>query len=132
MNGYAYVPNPLTWIDPLGLNRECPGDKPDHGAGKSSKKYGHARNRHGSQNSAQSIKDRAKSEQVPKGHFSDNRMIEEAFDSVPSTPGVHDVTVSKPSSVYYPDGSTKTTTNVRVIISEKKGPVTAYPYILGD
>lgn len=25
LNGYAYVPNPLTWVDPLGLNR-CPYD----------------------------------------------------------------------------------------------------------
>ena len=27
MNGYAYVPNPLTWIDPLGLNG-CPETNP--------------------------------------------------------------------------------------------------------
>ena len=43
------------------------------------------------------------------GHFSDNRMIEEAFDIAPKTSGAHDVKVSQPSKVYYPDGTIKTT-----------------------
>lgn len=72
------------------------------------------------------MKDRARSTGKPQGHYSDNRMIEEAFDKAPSTPGVYDVTVSKPSMVYYPDGSSKSTDVVRVIISEKKGPVTSF------
>ena len=67
-----------------------------------------------------------------EGHFSDNRMIEEAFDIAPKTPGIHDVKVSQISNVYYPDETTKTTDIVRVVIYEDRGPVTAYPYILGD
>ncbi|MFE8103321.1 RHS repeat-associated core domain-containing protein [Brenneria goodwinii] len=31
LNNYAYAPNPLTWIDPLGLSREC---GPNKGNGK--------------------------------------------------------------------------------------------------
>ncbi|WP_244599762.1 RHS repeat domain-containing protein, partial [Escherichia coli] len=129
INLYAYAPNPLSWIDPLGLS--C---KPDHGAGKSTKKYGHARSEHGSQRKAQELMDRAKNprDPGPQGHFSDNRLIEEAFEKAPATPGVWDVKVSKSSNVYYPDGTTKVTDIVRVIISEKKGPVTAYPYVVGD
>ncbi|WP_276614412.1 RHS repeat-associated core domain-containing protein, partial [Pectobacterium brasiliense] len=126
----AYVHNPLEWVDPQGL--AVSGCKPDHGAGKSTKKYGHSRSTHGSQNSPESMKDRARSTGKPQGHYSDNRMIEEAFDKAPSTPGVYDVTVSKPSMVYYPDGSSKSTDVVRVIISEKKGPVTSFPYVPGD
>ncbi|MNN74740.1 hypothetical protein D3C81_1909710 [compost metagenome] len=117
----------MSWIDPLGLS--C---KPNHKAGMSTKKYGHARNRHGSQHSEQSMKDRARSTGNPQGHFSDNRMIEEAFEKAPITPGVHDVKVSQSSNVYYPNGTTKNTDVVKVIISENKGPVTAYPYVLGD
>jgi RHS repeat-associated protein len=127
-NLYQYAPNGLTWIDPWGL-MSC---KPNHKAGMSSKKYGHARNRHGSQNSTQSMMDRTKTTGKPQGHFSDNRMIEEAFNKAPSTPGSYDVKVSQPSKVYYPDGTVKTTDIVKVVISENKGPVTAYPYILGD
>ncbi|WP_284452864.1 RHS repeat domain-containing protein [Pseudomonas protegens] len=129
----GYVHNPNSWVDPLGLAGDCI-DKPDHGAGKSSKRYGHARSEHGSQRKAQELMDRAKNPKDPKpqGHFIDNRMIEEAFEKAPTTPGVHDVHVSKQSNVYYPDGTTKTTNIVRVIISERKGPTTAYPYVLGD
>ncbi|MBW5894830.1 RHS repeat-associated core domain-containing protein, partial [Pectobacterium polaris] len=126
----GYVHNPLEWVDPLGLAES--GCKPDHGAGKSTKKHGHSRSTHGSQNSPQSMKDRARSTGKPQGHYSDNRMIEEAFEKAPSTPGVYDVTVSKPSMVYYPDGSSKSTDVVRVIISERKGPVTSFPYVPGD
>ena len=70
--------NPLSWVDPLGLAGDCI-DEPVHGAGKSSKQYGHSCNRHGSQNSVQSMQDRARSTKNPQGHLSDNRMIEEAF-----------------------------------------------------
>jgi len=128
----GYVDNPLSWVDPLGLVGDC--IKPDHGAGKSSKKYGHARSEHGSQRKAQELIDRAKNPKDPKpqGHFSDNRMIEEAFEKAPTTPGVHDVKVSRQSNVYYPDGTIKSTDIVRVIISERKGPTTAYPYVIGD
>ncbi len=126
----GYVHNPLEWVDPLGLAvSAC---KPDHGAGKSTKKYGHSRSTHGSQNTSESMKDRARSTGKPQGHYSDNRMIEEAFEKAPSMPGVHEVTVSKPSMVYYPDGSSKSTNVVKVIISERKGPVTSYPYVPGD
>ena len=52
--------------------------------------------------------------------------LEETFDKAPKTPGVHDVKVSQPSKVYYPDGTTKTTDTVRVVIRDK--PITAYPY----
>ncbi|WP_367438781.1 hypothetical protein ABX014_09090 [Snodgrassella alvi] len=76
--------------------------------------------------------DRAKTSNDPQGHFSDNRMIEEAFDKAPKTPGIHDVKVSQISNVYYPDGTTKTTDIVRVVIYENRDPITAYPYILGD
>ncbi|WP_025123973.1 RHS repeat-associated core domain-containing protein, partial [Serratia sp. H1w] len=127
LNLYQYAPNPLSWVDPLGLS--C---KPNHKSGMSTKKYGHARNRHGSQHSEQSMRDRARSTGNPQGHFSDNRMIEEAFEKAPITPGVHDVKVSQSSNVYYPNGATKDTYIVKVIISENKGPVTAYPYVLGD
>ena len=106
--------------------------KLDYSAGKSTKKYGHSRNEHGSQNSTQSMMDRAKGRNKPQGHYSDNRMIEEAFEKAPSTPGVHDVVVSKPSTIYYPDGSSKSTNIVRVVISDKKEPTTSFPYILGD
>ena len=126
-NLYQYAPNPITWIDPWGW--AC---KPNHQAGKASKKYGHARQRHGSQLKKQQLMDRAKTSNDPQGHFSDNRMIEEAFDKAPKTPGIHDVKVSQISNVYYPDGTTKTTDIVRVVIYENRGPVTAYPYILGD
>lgn len=128
LNLYQYAPNALGWVDPWGLS--C--GKPNHKAGMSTKKYGHARNRHGSQNSPQSMKDRAKTTGNPQGHFSDNATIEEAFGKSPTTPGAHDVNVSKSSNVYYPDGTSKSTDVVKVIISETKGPVTAYPYILGD
>ncbi|WP_317246743.1 MULTISPECIES: RHS repeat-associated core domain-containing protein [Pseudomonas chlororaphis group] len=117
----GYVDNPLSWVDPLGLAGDC-FEKPDHGAGKSSKQYGHSRNRHGSQNSVQSMQDRARSTKNPQGHFSDNRIIEEAFEKAPSTPGSYDVVVSRPSIVYYPDGSSKTTEIVKVVISEKRPP----------
>jgi hypothetical protein len=115
-------------VDPFGL-MSC---KPNHQAGKSSKKYGHARNQHGSQNNAQKLIDRAKNpkDPGPVGHFSDNRMIEEAFAKAPNTHGVHDVKVSQPSKVYYPDGTVKTTDIVRVVIRDR--PITAYPYIPGD
>lgn len=95
-------------------------------------KYGHARDRHGSQRSVQSMKDRARSRNKPQGHFSDNRLIEEAFEKAPSTPGVHDVTVSRPSRVHYPDGTDKSTDVVRVVIGADGEPTTAFPYILGD
>ena len=81
-NLYQYAPNPITWIDPWSW--AC---KPNHQAGKSPKKYGHARNRHGSQLKKQQVMDRAKTKGEPRGHFSDNRMIEEAFDKAPKTPG---------------------------------------------
>ncbi len=133
LNLYQYAANADSWIDPWGWVKSC---VPDHGAGKSSKKYGHARSEHGSQRNAQELKNRARKAPhgigQPQGHFSDNRMIEEAFGKAPSTPGVHDVQVSKPSKVYYPNGQEKETDIVRVIISEKKGPRTAYPYIPGD
>ena len=125
INLYQYAPNPITWIDPWGW--AC---KPNHQAGKALKKYGHARNQHGSQLKKQQVMDRAKTLNKPQGHFSDNRMIEEAFDKAPKTPGVHDVKVSQPSNVYYPDGTTKTTNIVRVVIRDK--PITAYPYVPGD
>jgi RHS repeat-associated protein len=125
-NLYQYAPNGLAWIDPFGL-MSC---KPNHQAGKSSKKYGHARNEHGSQRKAQELTDRAKTKNIPQGHFSDNRIIEEAFAKAPNTHGVHDVKVSLPSKVYYPDGTVKTTDIVRVVIRDK--PITAYPYIPGD
>ena len=69
---------------------------------------------------------RAKTTRKPQGH----RMIEETFDKEPKTPGVHDVKVSQPSKVYYPDGTTKTTDTVRVVIRDK--PIMAYPYVPGD
>ena len=125
LNLYQYAPNAFMWIDPWGW--AC---KPNHQAGKSPKKYGHARNRHGSQLKKQQVMDRAKTKGEPRGHFSDNRLIEEAFDKAPKTPGVHDVKVSQPSNVYYPDGTTKTTDIVRVVIRDK--PITAYPYVPGD
>ena len=117
----------MIWVDPWGW--AC---KPNYQAGKSTKKYGHARNQHGSQLKQQQIIDRAKNSKDPKpvGHFSDNRMIEEAFDIAPKTSGAHDVKVSQPSKVYYPDGTIKTTDTVRLVIRDK--PITAYPYVPGD
>jgi RHS repeat-associated protein len=129
VNLYQYAPNPLSWIDPWGWEN-CGGGKPNHGAGKSTKKYGHARNRHGSQRAAQELKDRARASDVPQGHFSDNAMIEEAFANSPkpSTTAAgnqtSDVVVSKPSNVYYPDGTTTTTNNVRVVFGPDGTPKT--------
>lgn len=114
--------------DPLDHNRW---GKPDHGAGKSWPKYGHARSQHGSQRKAQALKDRATNinDPKPQGHFSDNRMIEEAFSLAPRTPGAHSVIVSRPSFVYTPQGETLITRHVMVVIHPVRGPRTAYPYI---
>ncbi len=112
-------------------NNDDDGDddwKPDHGAGKSTKKYGHARSEHGSNRPAQQLIDRAKSKNQNQGHFSDNRLIEEAFTKAPKEQGVHNVVVSRASNVYTPDGKVLSTRTVRVVIG-KKGPTTAYPYI---
>ena len=56
--------------------------------------------------------------------------LKETFDKAPKTPEVHDVKVSQPSKVYYPDGTTKTTDTVRVVIRDK--PIMAYPYVPED
>ena len=32
-NAYSYVANPITWIDPLGLNEVCPGTEAGKGTG---------------------------------------------------------------------------------------------------
>ena len=82
----------LDWVDLFGLAESvC---EPDHGASKSTKKYGYLRNRHGSQNSTKSMIDRSRTTENPQGNFSDNRIIEEAFDKTLST-------------VYYLDGTSK-------------------------
>jgi len=108
--------------------KSAPPKKPDHQAGKSQKKYGHARSEHGSQRPAQQLKDRARSSGNNQGHFSDNRLIEEAFSKAPTTKGAHPVAVSSPSNVYTPSGQTLTTKDVIVAIGAK-GPKTAYPFI---
>lgn len=116
-------------------------EKPNHGAGKSLKKYGHARNEHGSQRKAQELIDRAKKQPKPgaspqpQGHFSDNVLIEEAFGKIPQPPkpGVYNVEVSKSSKVYFPDGSVQETTNVTVVIKGTDAtpiPKTAYPSVV--
>lgn len=98
-----------------------------HGAGRSFKKYGHARSEHGAQRPAQQLKDRARGTGDPQGHFSDNRLIEEAFGKAPKTPGAHNVTVSSQSPVYHPNGSTTYTNNVTVVYRPNGTPQTAYP-----
>jgi len=118
-NFYSYVDDPNGWIDVFGLA--------NNSYGKSSKKYGHARNRHGSQKSEQSLRDKGRSKNKDQGHFQDNKMIEESFSLAPDTVGVHDVEVSVPGNVYHVDGGTTTTNTVRVVIGED-GPITAYPY----
>jgi hypothetical protein len=36
LNNYQYVPNPTGWVDPLGLNANCPGSKDKPPSGKQS------------------------------------------------------------------------------------------------
>ncbi len=132
-NIYAYAPNPVGWIDPLGLTPKkkdcCEVEDPCTGpiVSKSTKQFGHAFKEHGKNVSRQSLLDRAKDpanfpEQLIAPYRNTNHVVEV---NIPS--GIGEVIKS--------DGTIHPATKMRVVPQPLRGQngknciKTAYPIL---
>ncbi|WP_052442975.1 RHS repeat-associated core domain-containing protein [Streptacidiphilus neutrinimicus] len=80
-NPQAYVPNPLLWIDPLGLSAHKRSGEPQeiNWSPKSVKTFGHAFKDHGQKKTIQQMADRARNKGGPQGRWLDDAKAAEVM-----------------------------------------------------
>ncbi|HAH0866480.1 TPA: hypothetical protein GFY00_08915 [Escherichia coli] len=105
LNLYQYAPNPLSYIDPLGL---CPKTDFKWGNPKSKPTYGHTFSEHGQKMKPSQLIDRARNKGHQVGQYLDDNSAADFIASVAKKgPGVHDVPL--PTNIkgrgYLPDGT---------------------------
>ena len=129
INLYDYVPNPLIYIDPLGLSREC---NFKWGNPKSKPTYGHTFSEHGQKMKPTQLIDRARNKGHQVGQYLDDSAAAEFIGSVAQKgPGVHDVPL--PNNIkgrgYLPDGTEIVPDMARVVVKNDGSVRTSFPFI---
>ncbi|AYH08029.1 hypothetical protein H4F66_09725 [Pectobacterium parmentieri] len=127
INLYQYAPNPLTWIDPLGLN--CGNLK--WGNPKSKPTYGHTFSEHGQKVKPNQLIDRARGKGHQVGQYLDDNSSAEFIANIAKKgPGVHDVPL--PTNIksrgYLPDGKEITPDMARVVVKPDGSVRTSFPF----
>jgi len=131
LNTYAYVPEPLTWVDPLGLTPNC---NLKWGNSKSKPTYGHTFSEHGQKMKPGQLIDRARSKGHQVGQYLDDNAAADFIASVAKKgPGVHDVPLSKniKGRGYLPDGTEIVPDMARVVVKPDGSVRTSFPFSLG-
>ena len=128
INLYAYAPNPLSWIDPLGLSPNC---NLKWGNPKSKPTYGHTFSEHGQKMKPNQLIDRARNKGHQVGQYLDDNAAADFIASVAKKgEGVHDV--SLPTNIkgrgYLPNGTEIVPEMARVIVKSDGSVRTSFPF----
>ncbi|WP_249956914.1 RHS repeat-associated core domain-containing protein, partial [Escherichia coli] len=128
LNLYQYAPNPLSWIDPLGL---CPKSDFKWGNPKSKPTYGHTFSEHGQKMKPNQLIDRARNKGHQVGQYLDDNSAADFIASVAKKgPGVHDVPL--PTNIksrgYLPDGTEVVPDMARVVVKPDGSVRTSFPF----
>ena len=134
LNTFAYAPNPVEWIDPLGLTpkkKDCCEEEDPCTAlinAKSTKQFGHSFLQHGQQKSRASMVSRAENANPNQGRWLDNNVAAMLLApyrgrkaTVDSVGKVIPIEVSIPQGVgeiIRADGSIQTATKMRVVLEK--------------
>jgi uncharacterized protein RhaS with RHS repeats len=122
---YAYVPNPLTWTDSLGLNGCHVPDGPMKG-----KRVGHTFDKHGSHNTHQ-LQMQAKNSGLAQGQWVDDaaaeKLIADNLDKLKQGTATIEIPLGV-GRVVNPDGTFSPATHA-VLVPSGSGVKTAFPII---
>ncbi|QXH45336.1 RHS domain-containing protein [Pseudomonas xanthosomatis] len=126
-NLYRYAPNPMGWVDALGLS--C--DQLKWGNPKSRPTYGHTFLDHGQKLKANQLIDRARGKGHQVGQYlDDNAAAGFVADVAKKGPGVHDMPL--PSHIkgrgYLPDGTEIVPDMARVVVKPDGSVRTSFPF----
>lgn len=131
-NHYGYVPNPYTWVDPLGLAcKKIPTEDLNWNV-KSRPTFGHTFSEHGAgTKNTSSLTDRARSTGNPQGQWLDNDKALDFLKSQHDPNGkVREVEIPKGmGQVIMPDGEIVEATHARLVPKPDGTYKTAFPIV---